>query len=87
MTENPDPLVGKIACSVAFTEKVIDRKTSTVYALIKSGELESYVDGRSRKVMVDSIRRYIERRRQGVPLKVAEPLSTKKPVVHANTRS
>jgi hypothetical protein len=67
VTENPDPLVGKIACSVAFTEKVIDRKTSTVYTLIKSGELESYVDGRSRKVVVASIRAYIERRRQGIP--------------------
>ena len=73
MTDDTDPLAGKIACSVAFTEKVIDRKTSTVYALIKSGELEAYVDGRSRKIVVDSIRKYIERRRQGIPLKTAKP--------------
>jgi hypothetical protein len=72
MSENADPLAGKIVCSVACAEKAIDRKTSSVYALIKSGELESYVDGRSRKVTVDSIRRYIERRRQGIPLKTAE---------------
>jgi len=32
------------------------------YELIAAGELESYKDGRSRKITVASIRRYIERR-------------------------
>jgi hypothetical protein len=73
MLSDTDPLAGKIVCSVACTEKAIDRKTSSVYALIKSGELESYVDGRSRKVLAASIRAYIDRRRQGIPLKTAAP--------------
>ena len=32
------------------------------YELLNSGELESFLDGRSRKITVDSIRRYIQRR-------------------------
>ncbi len=32
------------------------------YELIAAGELESYKDGRSRKITVASIKRYIERR-------------------------
>jgi hypothetical protein len=32
------------------------------YELISSGELDSFLDGRSRKITVDSIRHYIARR-------------------------
>jgi hypothetical protein len=32
------------------------------YELIAAGELESFTDGRSRKITVASIKRYIERR-------------------------
>ncbi len=32
------------------------------YRLLATGELESYRDGRARKITVESIRRYIERR-------------------------
>jgi hypothetical protein len=32
------------------------------YELLAAGELESFLDGRSRKITVDSIRRYIARR-------------------------
>jgi excisionase family DNA binding protein len=32
------------------------------YRLIAAGELESYRDGRARKITVESIRRYIKRR-------------------------
>jgi hypothetical protein len=78
MPENADPLAGKYACSVRLTENAIDKKTSSVYALIKSGELESYVDGRSRKVLVASIRAYIERRRSGIPLKIATAVPSNK---------
>jgi Helix-turn-helix domain len=35
---------------------------TTLYQLLKTGELESFLDGRSRKITVDSIRRYIARR-------------------------
>jgi hypothetical protein len=32
------------------------------YELLNAGELDSFLDGRSRKITVDSIRRYIARR-------------------------
>ncbi len=32
------------------------------YRLIAAGELESYRDGRARKIVVESIRRYVKRR-------------------------
>ena len=32
------------------------------YRLIGAGELESYLDGRARKITIESIHRYIERR-------------------------
>jgi hypothetical protein len=32
------------------------------YELIATGEIDSFLDGRSRKITVDSIRRYVERR-------------------------
>jgi excisionase family DNA binding protein len=35
---------------------------TTLYELLKTGELESFLDGRSRKITVESIRRYIARR-------------------------
>jgi hypothetical protein len=34
------------------------------YELLAAGELDSFLDGRSRKITVDSIRRYIARRLQ-----------------------
>ena len=33
-----------------------------LYELLKAGELESFLDGRSRKITAESIRRYIARR-------------------------
>jgi hypothetical protein len=33
-----------------------------VYALMKAGELQSYVDGGARRILVDSIKQYIARR-------------------------
>jgi len=33
-----------------------------LYELLGTGELESFLDGRSRKITVDSIRRYIAQR-------------------------
>jgi excisionase family DNA binding protein len=35
---------------------------STLYALINSGELKSYTEGKSRRITVKSIAEYIERR-------------------------
>lgn len=35
---------------------------STLYSLINAGELESYTEGRSRRITVKSIGNYVERR-------------------------
>ncbi len=35
---------------------------STLYALINDGELESYTEGRSRRITVESIAAYVKRR-------------------------
>jgi hypothetical protein len=38
---------------------LLDCGTTRLYELIGDGELESFLDGRSRKITVESIRRYI----------------------------
>jgi excisionase family DNA binding protein len=43
---------------------MLDCGRTRVYELIAQGELDSYLDGRSRKITVESIHRYIERRLQ-----------------------
>lgn len=42
--------------------RLLDCGNTRGYELIAAGELESYKDGRSRKITVSSIKRYIERR-------------------------
>jgi excisionase family DNA binding protein len=42
--------------------KALAVSRATLYALINAGELESYTEGRSRRITVASINAYIERR-------------------------
>jgi hypothetical protein len=42
--------------------KILQCGNTRGYELVKAGELESFLDGRSRKITVDSIRAYIGRR-------------------------
>jgi excisionase family DNA binding protein len=42
--------------------ELLDCGVTRIYELIADGELESFLDGRSRKITVKSIERYIERR-------------------------
>jgi excisionase family DNA binding protein len=41
---------------------LLDCGTTHLYELIDDGELESFLDGRSRKITVESIQRYIAKR-------------------------
>jgi hypothetical protein len=43
---------------------MLDCGRTRLYEVIGQGELDSYLDGRSRKITVESIHRYIERRLQ-----------------------
>jgi hypothetical protein len=41
---------------------MLDKSKDGVYDLLRCGELESYLDGKSRRITVASIKRYIDRR-------------------------
>jgi len=42
--------------------QMLDCGNTRGYELVKAGELESFLDGRSRKITVESIHRYIARK-------------------------
>jgi hypothetical protein len=54
--------VTPIAVSPADAGRLLSLGGSRIYALMRSGELESYVDGRARRVTVASISAYVARR-------------------------
>jgi excisionase family DNA binding protein len=54
----PEPLV--VRPRVAW--RLLDCGNAYGYRLIAAGELQSYRDGRARKITVESIHRYIKRR-------------------------
>ncbi len=42
--------------------QMLDVSNTTGYELLKAGELESYKEGSARKILVSSIREYVERK-------------------------
>jgi excisionase family DNA binding protein len=56
--DQPEPLV--VRPRVAW--RLLDCGNAYGYRLIAAGELESYRDGRARKITIESIHRYIKRR-------------------------
>lgn len=57
-SDQPEPLV--VRPSVAW--RLLDCGNAYGYRLIAAGELDSYRDGRARKITVESIYLYIERK-------------------------
>jgi excisionase family DNA binding protein len=53
--------------------QMLDCGRTRLYELIDRGELDSYLDGRSRKITVESIHRYIERQLKQYGSKSAIP--------------
>jgi excisionase family DNA binding protein len=51
-----------IVVSPAKACQLLDCGMTRIYALLAAGELQSYLDGRSRKITVDSIHDFVERR-------------------------
>jgi excisionase family DNA binding protein len=55
-------LVVPLVASPNQTMRTIQVSRKKLYELIKTGELESYTEGKSRRITVKSINDYIERR-------------------------
>ena len=53
---------------------MLDCGNTRGYELVKAGELESFLDGRSRKITVESIHRYIARKLAAEGASEAAPL-------------
>ncbi|WP_249137839.1 MULTISPECIES: helix-turn-helix domain-containing protein [Bradyrhizobium] len=51
-----------LVASPKQTMKAIQVSRKKLYELINTGELESYTEGKSRRILVKSINEYIERR-------------------------
>jgi hypothetical protein len=54
----------RLVVSPRLARRMLDVGNTRLYELIEARELESYLDGRSRKILVDSIYQYIQRRLQ-----------------------
>ena len=52
----------RLVVSPRRARHMLDCGNTRLYELLKNQELESYLDGRSRKITVESIHRYIEQR-------------------------
>jgi hypothetical protein len=53
---------GRIVVGPRRARRMLDCGATHLYQLLATGELESYLDGRSRKITISSINSYIERR-------------------------
>lgn len=71
-----DPLYGRLAVAPKRACHALDIGMTRLYELMGSGELEAYHEGRGRRITVESIRAYREKRlseargRSGVPVGV-----------------
>lgn len=63
---------------------LLDCGTTRFYELLDRGELESFLDGRSRKITVESIRRYITKRLTAADQKNPVPGGSEKSVPHGD---
>jgi hypothetical protein len=59
VTEDP---VRPLVVGMAKAEALLDTGPDSLYDLIKAGELESYLEGKRRKITMDSIERLIQKR-------------------------
>ena len=61
---------GALVVKPATAWKMLACSNTRGYELLNAGELDSFLDGRSRKITVESIKRYIARH---LPAKAASP--------------
>jgi hypothetical protein len=67
----------RLVVSPRLARRMLDIGTTRLYELIKAGEVESYLDGRSRKIIVDSIYQYIQRCLRTRSAKTEDPRPTR----------
>jgi hypothetical protein len=53
---------GPLVVSPRRARHLLDMGNTRLYELLAAGELDSFLDGRSRKITIESIHRYISRR-------------------------
>jgi excisionase family DNA binding protein len=53
----------KLVTDVTSGCQMLDVSRDRFYRILRSGEIESYLDGRSRKILVASLEAYVEKRR------------------------
>jgi hypothetical protein len=53
---------GAIVCSPRTAMVMLDCEREKLYQLLNSGEIESYLEGKSRKIVIASIHAHVERR-------------------------
>ena len=54
---------------------MLNRSKDSIYALLHAGELESYLDGRARRITIASIKGYIDRKVSAEFARARYPLS------------
>src|SRR5271169_6625081 len=59
---NPTPSIAPLVVKPRAAWKMLACGNTRGYALLNAGELESFLDGRSRKITVESIHRFIARK-------------------------
>jgi hypothetical protein len=52
---------GRLIVSPRRARHLLDMGNTRLYELLAAGELDSFLDGRSRKITIESIHRYISR--------------------------
>jgi hypothetical protein len=67
MSTSSDEQIRPLVVSPKVAEILIDSSHDKLYQLLATGELESYLDGRLRKITMRSIEAYIARRLAAAP--------------------
>jgi hypothetical protein len=57
-----DLMDDRLVVSPRVARRLLDTGNTRLYELLAAGELDSYREGRSRKITIESIRRFVRRR-------------------------
>jgi hypothetical protein len=61
-TIDTEPTDDRLVVSPRIARRLLDTGNTRLYELLTAGELDSYREGRSRKITMESIRRLVRRR-------------------------